>query len=86
MLLVTPCDQQQDLGFLVIFPLWLLSFCGLLRRTLMFVSGSRWSIIASIKAVIWAVWASTAEEKALASSEISDVDAVVREGGWEASS
>ena len=36
--------------------------------------------------MIWAVWASAAEEKALASSERSDVDAVVREGGWEASS
>ena len=36
--------------------------------------------------MIWAVWSSEAEEKALASSEISDVDAVVREGGWEASS
>ena len=53
---------------------------------LLFVSGRRWSIIAAIKAVIWAVWASAAEEKALASSEISDVDTVVREGGLEASS
>ena len=70
----------------VLFPLWLLSFRGLLRYVLLFVLGSCWSIIAAIKAVIWEVWASAAEEKALASSEISDVDAVVREGGWEASS
>ena len=48
-------------------------------------AGSRWSIIAAIKAVIWAVWASAAEEKALASSEMSDVDAVAREGGRETS-
>ena len=50
------------------------------------VSGSRWSIIAAIKAVIWDVWALAAEEKALDSSEMSDVDAVAKEGGWEASS
>ena len=36
--------------------------------------------------MIWAVWASAAEEKELASSEMSDVDVVAREGGWEASS
>ena len=52
----------------------------------LFVLGSRWSIIDAIKAVIWVVWASAAEEKALASSEMLDVDAVVREGVWEASS
>ena len=48
--------------------------------------GSRWSIIAAIKAVIWEVWASAAEEKALVSSEIPNVDAVAREGGRETSS
>ena len=78
MFLVTPCNQQYDLGFSVLLPLWLLSFLGLLRCALLFVSGRRWFIIAAIKALIWAVWASAAEEKALASSEISDVDAVVR--------
>ena len=50
------------------------------------LAGSRWSIISAIKAVIWAVWASAAEEKALASSEMSDVDAVAREGGQDPSS
>ena len=49
------------------------------------LAGSCWSIIAAIKNLIWAVWALAAEEKALASSEISDVDAVVREGGQEMS-
>ena len=71
---------------MVLFPLWLPSFRGLLRRVLLLFLGSCWSIIAAIKAVIWDVWASAAEEKALASSEMSDVDAVAREGGWEASS
>ena len=83
-----PCDAVHPavgLGFLVLFPIWLISFRGLLRQSLLFVSARRWSIIATTKAVIWAVWASVAEEKALASSEMSDVDAVVREGGWEAS-
>ena len=35
--------------------------------------------------MIWAVWASAAEEKALTSSDMSDVDAVAKEGVWEAS-
>ena len=35
--------------------------------------------------MIWAVWASAAEEKSLASSEMSDVDAVAREGDLETS-
>ena len=48
---------------------------------LLLFSGSRWSIISAIKAVIWEVWASEAEEKEIASSEISDVDVVAREGG-----
>ena len=39
-----------------------------------------------IKAMIWAVWASVTEEKALASSEMSDVDAVAKEGEQETSS
>ena len=71
---------------MVLFSFWLPSFRGLLRSALLLVSGSRWSIIAAIKAVIWAVWGSAAEEKALASSEMSDVDAVAKEGSWEASS
>ena len=69
-----------------LFPCWLLYFRGLLCCALLFVSGSRWSIIAAINAVIWAVWASAAEEKVIASLEMLDVDAVVRKGGWEASS
>ena len=84
-----PCDAVQPavgFGFLVLFPWWLLSFGGLLRCVFLFVSGSRWSIISAINAVIWAFWASAAEEKALASSEMSDVNVVVMEGGWEASS
>ena len=36
--------------------------------------------------MIWAVWALAAEDKALASSEMSDVDTMAREGGWEAPS
>ena len=36
--------------------------------------------------MVWAAWELTAEEKALASSEMADVDAVVREGGQEMSS
>ena len=36
--------------------------------------------------MIWAVWASAVEEKALASSEMSDVDAVARDRGQETSS
>ena len=48
--------------------------------------GSLWYIIVAIKALIWVVWASAAEEKALSSSEMSDVNAVAREGGQETSS
>ena len=75
------CDTMYPaVGFWIIasFPRWLPSFRGLLRRELFLLSGSRWSIIASIKDVIWAVWASAAEEKALSRSKISDVDAVAR--------
>ena len=36
--------------------------------------------------MIWAVWASATEEKALSSLEMSDVDAVTREGVQETSS
>ena len=77
------CDNMSPaVGFWIFapFPHWLPSFRALLRRELLLFAGSRWSIIVSIKAVIWVVWALAAEEKALSSSEISDVDAVAREG------
>ena len=57
-----------------------------MRRALFVLPGSHWSIIATIKAVIWAVLALEVEEKALASSEISDVAVVASEGGqWTSS-
>ena len=69
-----------------LFPRRLPSCRALLRRALLVLEGSFWSIISAIKAVIWAVWESAAKEKALDSSEMSDVNAVDRERGQETSS
>ena len=79
------CDTVSlAVGFWIFAPFFSLVAllpCNIAPCVVVVVCGSHWSIIAAIKAVIWAVWESAAEEKVLSSSEMSDVDAVAREGG-----
>ena len=86
MFVVTPCVHQYYSFIPIFFPRRLPPCRAILRCALLVLVGIRWLIIAAIKAVIWAVWASAAAEKVLASSEISNVAVVVSEGGPETSS